>query len=55
MRELGLKGLPTRRLSKAARMAKVTSLDLVRRAFGRDQPDQLWMTDITEHSTREGE
>src|SRR4029450_4150974 len=32
----------------------VTSLDLVRRQFGRDAPDRLWMTDITEHPTREG-
>ena len=55
MRELGLKGLPTRRLPKGARMAQVTSLDLVRREFGRDRPNQLWMTDITEHPTREGE
>jgi putative transposase len=54
MGELGLKGLPTRRLPKGARMAQVTSLDLVRREFGRDGPNQLWMTDITEHPTREG-
>ena len=54
MRELGIKGLPTRRLPKGARLAQVTSLDLVRREFGRDGPNQLWMTDITEHPTREG-
>jgi putative transposase len=30
MGELGIKGLPTRRLPKRARMAQVTSLDLVR-------------------------
>lgn len=54
MRELGIKGLPTRRLPKGARVAKVTSLDLVGREFGRSGPDQLWMTDITEHPTREG-
>ena len=54
MREIGLKGLPTRRLPKGARMAQVTSLDLVRREFRRDGPNQLWMTDITEHPTREG-
>jgi putative transposase len=54
MRELGIKGLPTRRLPKGARVAKVTSLDLVRRSFRRDGPDELWMTDITEHPTREG-
>jgi putative transposase len=54
MREIGLKGLPTRRLPKGARLAQVTSLDLVRREFGREGPNQLWMTDITEHPTREG-
>jgi putative transposase len=54
MRQLGIKGLPTRRLPRGARLAKITSLDLVRRNFRRDSPDQLWMTDITEHPTREG-
>ena len=28
--------------------------DLVNRQFTRPQPDQLWVTDITEHPTREG-
>jgi putative transposase len=54
MREIGIKGLPTRRLPKGARVAQVTSLDLVGRVFARDRPNQLWMTDITEHPTREG-
>jgi Integrase core domain len=54
MRELGIKGLPTRRLPKGARVARVTSLDLVGRVFARDRPNELWMTDITEHPTREG-
>lgn len=54
MRELGIRGLPTRRLPKGARVAQVTSLDLVRRAFVRDRPNQLWLTDITEHPTNEG-
>lgn len=54
MRELGIKGLPTRRVPKGARVGKVTSLDLVGRRFARDAPDLLWMTDITEHATREG-
>jgi transposase InsO family protein len=49
MRELGIKGLPTRRLPRASRIAKVTSLDLVRRDFARDRPDLLWMTDIERH------
>lgn len=54
MRELGIKGLPTRRLPRGARVAKVTSMDLVRPEFRRSAPGQLWMTDITEHPTREG-
>lgn len=54
MRELGLKGLPTRRLPRGARMAKVMSLDLVGRVFARSGPNQLWLTDIAEHPTREG-
>jgi transposase InsO family protein len=54
MRELGIKGLPTRRLPKGAKVGKVTSLDLVRREFRREGPNRLWMTDITEHPTREG-
>jgi transposase InsO family protein len=54
MRELGIKGLPTRRLPKGSRLGKVTSLDLVGRKFRREGPDLLWMTDITEHPTREG-
>jgi hypothetical protein len=31
-----------------------SSLDLVRRRFHTVNPDRLWMTDITEHPTREG-
>jgi putative transposase len=54
MRELGIKGLPTRRLPRGARVAQVSALDLVRRSFRRDRPNELWMTDITEHPTREG-
>ena len=54
MIELGLKGIPNRRPPKGARMVKVTSLDLVRRNFHRPAPNQLWLTDITEHPTREG-
>jgi putative transposase len=54
MRELGIKRLPTRRLPKLARLAQGTPLDLVRREFARTGPNQLSMTDITEHPTREG-
>jgi putative transposase len=31
-----------------------TAEDLVDRRFRRDRPNQLWLTDITEHPTREG-
>jgi putative transposase len=31
-----------------------TAQDLVDRKFRRDRPNQLWVTDITEHPTREG-
>jgi transposase InsO family protein len=54
MRQLGLKGLPTRRLPRGAKVGSVSSLDLVGRVFGRNRPNELWLTDITEHSTREG-
>ena len=54
MRELGIRGTPTRRLPKGARIAKFTSLDLVRRVFARDRPNALWVTDITEHPSNEG-
>jgi putative transposase len=54
MRRLGIYGLPKRRLPRGARVGKPSSLDLVRRRFRADGPDRLWMTDITEHSTREG-
>ena len=54
MRQLGLKGLPRRRLPRGAKLSRVTSLDLVGRKFRRDRPNELWVTDITEHPTREG-
>jgi putative transposase len=54
MRQLGLRGLPTRRLPRAAKLRAVTSQDLVRREFKRKAPNELWLTDITEHPTREG-
>jgi len=31
-----------------------TATDLVKRDFSRHDPDRLWVTDITEHPTREG-
>lgn len=38
MRQLGIKGLPTRRLPRGAKIGKHTSLDLVGRVFRRDAP-----------------
>jgi transposase InsO family protein len=53
MRRAGLAGLPLRRKAKRV-PAAVTVTDLVKRDFRRDGPNQLWVTDITEHPTREG-
>lgn len=54
MNRLGIYGLPKRRLPRGAKVGKASSLDLVRRRFTAEGPDRLWMTDITEHPTREG-
>ena len=43
-----------RRRGKRARPAPAVHDDLVRRRFVADAPDRLWLTDITEHPTREG-
>jgi putative transposase len=51
---LWIKGLPTRRLPRAAEVSKVISLDLVGWVSRRDRLNELWLTDITEHPTREG-
>jgi putative transposase len=54
MRLHGLHGLPglSKRFRSKATIA--TTADLVERRFDRPAPDQLWVTDITEHPTREG-
>ena len=53
MREQGLAGVPTPKHHK--NLGKVATFeDLVQRKFKRDAPRQLWVTDITEHPTREG-
>ena len=53
MRRNNLAGLPGRhRYRKVPNLP--TATDLVDRRFRRDGPDQLWVTDITEHPTREG-
>ena len=54
MSELGISGLPKRKRPKAMPTHPAAAEDLVRRNFVRKGPNQLWMTDITEHPTREG-
>lgn len=53
MRRATLCGLPLRRRARRV-PATTTVTDLVKRDFHRDGPNQLWVTDITEHHTREG-
>ena len=53
MRRAGLQGVSGRRKWKRIRPDNIAT-DLVERSFNRDGPNQLWVTDITEHPTREG-
>jgi putative transposase len=53
MQRAGLAGLPGSRRRKPLHDTPFAG-DLVDRRFGRDMPNQLWVTDITEHPTREG-
>jgi putative transposase len=53
MRRAGLQGLPGARRRRSRRQTP-TATDLVERQFTRTEPNQLWVTDITEHPTREG-
>jgi putative transposase len=53
MRSAGLVGASGRpRFRRIPNVA--TAADLVERRFRREEPDRLWVTDITEHPTREG-
>jgi putative transposase len=54
MRLHGLRGLPGARKGFRRKANMATAADLVQRQFERPAPDQLWVTDITEHPTREG-
>jgi putative transposase len=54
MRLNGLHGLPGPRKGFRSKANIATTADLVERRFDRLAPDQLWVTDITEHPTREG-
>jgi putative transposase len=53
MRAARLCGIYRRRGTRA-RPAPAVHDDLVRRRFVAEAPDRLWLTDITEHPTREG-
>jgi len=53
MRTAGLHGIYVRRRRRSCPAPPVHD-DLVRRRFVADAPDRLWLTDITEHPTREG-
>jgi transposase InsO family protein len=54
MRRAGLAGLPGRRKGRRLLHDTGFAADLVDRNFTRHRPDELWVTDITEHPTREG-
>ena len=54
MRNARLVGLPLRRRYPKRAGLDTTAADLVNREFARVEPDKLWVTDITEHRTREG-
>jgi len=53
MRHAGLQGAAGRRKWKRIRPDNIAT-DLVERTFARSGPNQLWVTDITEHPTKEG-
>jgi putative transposase len=54
MRELGLRGLPGPRKGSKNLKNAPTCEDLVQRQFRASAPNELWLTDITEHPTSEG-
>ena len=55
MRRVGIQGLPDNRHRRRKAPSTPTVSDLVDRSIDRRVSDQLWITDITEHRTREGE
>jgi putative transposase len=54
MADLGLSGLPRRKTRKRNPITVRTTSDLVNRDVTATGPNQLWVSDITEHPTREG-
>lgn len=53
MHRAGIKGLPGNKRRRPVHQTP-TAADLVDRRFTRGAPNELWVTDITEHPTREG-
>jgi putative transposase len=54
MRRAGLQGVTGRPKYRRGLRPEATAADLVQRQFTRTGPDLPWVTDITEHPTREG-
>ena len=54
MQRLGIQGLPGPRKGRPNLVNVPTCDDLVQRNFTAGGPDELWLTDITEHPTRDG-
>ncbi len=54
MSELGISGLPARKKGRRNLANVATCEDLVNRNFTAPWTNSLWLTDITEHKTREG-
>lgn len=54
MRRLEIEGLPGPRRFKRDRANEATSTDLLERNFLATRPNEIWLTDITEHPTFEG-
>lgn len=53
MRRLGIKGIPGPKKGHRNMVNAATNEDLVQRQFHATKPNELWLTDITEHPTRE--
>jgi putative transposase len=54
MADVGLAGLPSRKKGRRNLVHMPTQEDLVNRHFAAPAPNRLWLTDVTEHKTREG-
>ena len=54
MNEQGLIGLPRPKKGHRNLVNVATQEDLVQRRFTASSPNSLWLSDITEHKTREG-